>query len=83
MIKKLDLHYLNLSSLLYLLFPILNLWNPYILGRHDVLVVVTCLFVIVYTTLVVCHPLLSYGLMYTLLVLQYAVLFISYTRLTR
>ncbi|EHT3666570.1 sensor histidine kinase [Staphylococcus pseudintermedius] len=72
MIKKLDLHYLNLSSLLYLLFPILNLWNPYILGRHDVLVVVTCLFVIVYTTLVVCHPLLSYGLMYTLLVLQYA-----------
>lgn len=71
MIKKLDLHYLNLSSLLYLLFPILNLWNPYNLGRHDVLVVVTCLFVIVYTVLVVGYPLLSHGTMYTLLLCQY------------
>lgn len=71
MIKKLDLHYLNLSSLLYLLFPILNLWSPYHHGRHDVLVVVTCLFVIVYTVLVVGYPLLSHGMMYTLLLCQY------------
>lgn len=71
MIKKLDLHYLNLSSLLYLLFLVLNLWNPYIHGRHDILIVVTCLFVIVYTVLVVGYPLLSYGLMYTLLIFQY------------
>ncbi|HEC2160995.1 TPA: sensor histidine kinase [Staphylococcus delphini] len=71
MIKKLDLHYLNLSSLLYLLFPILNLWSPYHHGRHDILVVVTCLFVIVYTVLVVGYPLLSHGMMYTLLLCQY------------
>lgn len=71
MIKKLDLHYLNLSSLLYLLFPILNLWSPYHHGRHDILVVVTCLFVIVYTVLVVGYPLLSHGMMYNLLLCQY------------
>ncbi|PCF84956.1 sensor histidine kinase [Staphylococcus intermedius] len=72
MIKKLDLHYLNLSSLLYLLFLVLNLWNPYIHGRRDILIVAACLFVIVYTALVVAYPLMSYGLMYTLLTLQYA-----------
>ncbi len=62
---------MNLSSLIYLLFPIIAFYTNDNKGQPFILIIVLCVFIFAYSTLILCHPILKERTAYLLLVIHY------------